>query len=140
MKKLKGYISSRKLLNGDYVTQKTQNLIIRESCKLKNFNLDLSSAEYIMESSFMVLNNLIENLNKNDGIAFFSLFQLPETHNSRLKIYKNLFKFKKIIFFCNEKILLSSIKEIYKIENIIKITNLIKLSPSKNDLERILKL
>ena len=35
MKKLKGYISSRKLLNGDYVTQKTQNLIIRESCKLK---------------------------------------------------------------------------------------------------------
>ena len=99
MKKLKGYISSRKLLNGDYVTQKTQNLIIRESCKLKNFNLELSSAEYIMDSSFMVLNNLIENLNKNDGIAFFSLFQLPENHNSRLKIYKNLFKFKKIIFF-----------------------------------------
>ena len=32
-----------------------------------------------MDSSFMVLNNLIENLNKNDGIAFFfSLFQLPE--------------------------------------------------------------
>ena len=74
MKKLKGYISSRKLLNGDYVTQKTQNLIIRESCKLKNFNLELSSAEYIMDSSFMVLNNLIENLNKNDGIAFLVYF------------------------------------------------------------------
>ncbi len=138
MKKFKGYISSRKLLNGDYVTQKTQNLIIRETCKLKNFNLELSSAEYIMENSFMVLNNLIKNIKKYDGIAFFSLFQLPSTFENRNIIYKNFFKKRKIMFFCNEKILLKNVNDICKTEDIIKITNLLSLSPSKNELEKII--
>lgn len=138
MKKFKGYIFSRKLLNGDYVTQKTQNLIIREACKLKNFNLELSSAEYIMENSFMVLNNLIKNIKNHDGIAFFSLFQLPSTFKNRNLIYKNFFKKKKLMFFCNEKILLKNINDIYKTENIIKITNVLSLSPSKNELEKII--
>tara|TARA_Y100000816_G_C26098576_1_gene581809 strand:- start:1196 stop:1612 length:417 start_codon:yes stop_codon:yes gene_type:complete len=138
MKKFKGYISSRKLLNGDYVTQKTQNLIIRETCKLKNFNLELSSAEYIMENSFMVLNNLIKNIKKYDGVAFFSLFQLPSTFENRNLIYKNFFKKKKLMFFCNEKILLKDINNIYKTEDIIKITSLLSLSPTKNELEKLI--
>ena len=96
MKKFKGYISSRKLLNGDYVTQKTQNLVIRESCQLKNFHLELSSAEYIMENSYLVLNNLTKNLKNYDGLAFFSLFQLPTSENKRLEFYNSFLKKKKI--------------------------------------------
>ena len=108
MKTLKGYIFSRKLLNGDYITQKTQNLIIRESCKLKNFHFELSSAEYIMDNCYLVLNNLIKNLNKNDGVAFFSLFQLPSSYEERFSIYRAFLNKKKLMFFCNEKIIASA--------------------------------
>ena len=99
MKVLKGYIFSRKLLNGDYVTQKTQNLVIRESCKLKNFQLELSSAEYIMENSYLVLNNLIKNLKNYDGGAFFSLFQHPALENKRSEFYNTFLIINSIFFF-----------------------------------------
>lgn len=138
MKVLKGYIFSRKLLNGDYVTQKTQNLVIRESCKLKNFQLELSSAEYIMENSYLVLNNLIKNLKNYDGVAFFSLFQLPTLENKRSEIYNTFLKKRKLMYFCNEKIILSSFKDVINVENIINISKILHLSPNKKDLENIL--
>tara|TARA_B100000963_G_C22623195_1_gene671005 strand:- start:1728 stop:2144 length:417 start_codon:yes stop_codon:yes gene_type:complete len=138
MKVLKGYIFSRKLLNGDYVTQKTQNLVIRESCKLKNFQLELSSAEYIMENSYLVLNNLIKNLKNYDGVAFFSLFQLPALENKRSEFYNTFLKKRKLMYFCNEKIILSSFKGVINVENIINISKILHLSPNKKDLENIL--
>ena len=138
MKILKGYIFSRNLLNGDYVTQKTQNLVIRESCQLKNFHLELSSAEYIMENSYLVLNNLTKNLKNYDGLAFFSLFQLPTSENKRLEFYNSFLKKKKLMYFCNEKIILSSFKGIINIENIINISKILHLSPDKKDLENII--
>ena len=56
------HVRTRRTLDAEEkkTTQKTQNLVIRESCKLKNFQLELSSAEYIMENSYLVLNNLLE--------------------------------------------------------------------------------
>tara|TARA_B000000609_G_C24072167_1_gene292645 strand:+ start:394 stop:816 length:423 start_codon:yes stop_codon:yes gene_type:complete len=140
MKILKGYIFSRKLLNGEYVTQKIQNLTIRESCKLQNFELELSSAEYIMDNSYLVLKNLIKNLKKIDGIAFFSLFQLPNTSIERLEIYKNILNQNKIIYFCNEKIVIKNFIQIDLIENIIKITELLKFTPTKKELENKIQL
>jgi len=128
-KKFKGYISSRKLINGEFETQKIQNLVVREACKYNSYDLQLSSAEYIMNDCYMILNSLIKNLKKYDGIVFFSLFQLPFSEKKRRTIYDKFLEKKKTILFANEKLELRNKNDILLCENIIKVTKMLKFTP-----------
>ena len=74
-KTFRGYISSRDI-NGSFYPQNIQNLIIRAFCKEKKINLQLSGTEWIVKDSFIMLRAVIEE--KNDGIVFFSIFQILE--------------------------------------------------------------
>ena len=60
MKKLKGYIFSRQFM-GEKIQQNIQNLAIRNFCEKNNFFYTLSSAEYAMEGSYMILKSMISN-------------------------------------------------------------------------------
>ena len=73
----KGYISSRKLNDGNFIPQKVQNLVIRSSCKDQNFEFNLSATEYGMADCYLILNQILNDLKKNkyDGIAFYSIEQ-----------------------------------------------------------------
>ena len=130
-KKFKGYISSRKLINGEFETQKIQNLVVREACKYNSYDLQLSSVEYIMSDCYMILNSLIKNLKKYDGIVFFSLFQLPLSEKKRKTIYDKFLEKKKTILFANEKLELRNKNDILLCENIIKVTKMLKFTPKK---------
>ena len=130
-KKFKGYISSRKLINGEFETQKIQNLVVREACKYNSYDLQLSSVEYIMSDCYMILNSLIKNLKKYDGIVFFSLFQLPFSEKKRKTIYDKFLEKKKTILFANEKLELRNKNDILLCENIIKVTKMLKFTPKK---------
>ena len=130
-KKFKGYISSRKLINGEFETQKIQNLVVREACKYNSYDLQLSSVEYIMNDCYMILNSLIKNLKKYDGIVFFSLFQLPFSEKKRKTIYDKFLEKKKTILFANEKLELRNKNDILLCENIIKVTKMLKFTPKK---------
>ena len=128
-KKFKGYLSSRSLINGEFETQKIQNLVVREVCKYNSYDLQLSSVEYIMNDCYMILNTLIDNLKIYDGVVFFSLFQMPYDEKKRMFIYNKFIKRKKIIFFANEKIELKNKNDILLCENIIKVTKILKFTP-----------
>ena len=130
-KKFKGYISSRKLINGEFETQKIQNLVVREACKYNSYDLQLSSVEYIMSDCYMILNSLIKNLKNFDGIVFFSLFQLPFSEKKRKTIYDKFLEKKKTILFANEKLELRNKNDILLCENIIKVTKMLKFTPKK---------
>jgi sporadic carbohydrate cluster protein (TIGR04323 family) len=130
-KKFKGYISSRKLINGEFETQKIQNLVVREACKYNSYDLQLSSVEYIMSDCYMILNSLIKNLKKYDGIVFFSLFQLPLSEKKRKIIYDKFLEKKKTILFANEKLELRNKNDILLCENIIKVAKMLKFTPKK---------
>ena len=97
----KGYISSRPLNNNSVIDQSVQNLVIRNSCEKRGFLFYLSATEYGMDNCFLVLNQIINDLNKNKykGIAFYSLAQLPLEANERKKIYKaTVMRGKQILF------------------------------------------
>ena len=81
-KKFKGYLSSRSLINGEFETQKIQNLVVREVCKYNSYDLQLSSVEYIMNDCYMILNTLIDNLKIYDGVVFFSLLTVLQIGHS----------------------------------------------------------
>lgn len=127
----KGYISSRVLNDSSAVDQSIQNMVIRNSCQKRGFTYHLSATEYGMKNCFLVLNEIFKDLkqNKYDGVAFYSLSQLPESVQMRKKIYQNsIFKGKKILFSL-ENMLINNAKSIQKLEEIIKIQNSLKYCP-----------
>ncbi len=131
--KFRGYISSRDLTDGSFVDQSIQNLIIRKSCEQRNFQYMLSATEYGMKNCFLMLNQVILELKKNkfDGVAFYSIDQLPNNTNLRKKIYEVVIKNKKKILISQENILLSTNKDIEKFENLLKIKLLLNFCPNK---------
>ena len=52
-----GYIFSREI-DGNIIPQKVQNLVIRDYCKQNGYQYLLSSVEYAMEDSNLMLNSL----------------------------------------------------------------------------------
>ncbi len=129
----KGYISSRKLLDGSVNHQKVQNLVIRDACEKRKFEYKLSLTEYGIKNCFLSFNQMLIDIKKNkfDGIAFYSLAQLPKKKFDREKLYELIKKNKKKILFSLENILVQNISDINKIENLFKIKFLLKFSPKK---------
>ena len=91
MKKVKGYIFSRSFM-GERIPQHIQNIIIRDYCKKNELQYLLSTSEYNMDNSFLILNDLVTNLKGIDGIIAYSLFQLPYYQGERNKILKKIIK------------------------------------------------
>ena len=97
MNKFRGYISSRKLADGSLIDQNIQNLVIRRACENNNFMFMLSATEYGMKNCYLMLNQVLLEINKNkfDGIAFYSIDQFPLKENLRKNIYDVILKKKK---------------------------------------------
>ena len=106
MKKLKGYVFSRKF-NGNLTPQKIQNIVLRDYSLKKNYNFIMSSVEYSMNDCFFVLEGLVKSLKKYDGIVAYSIFQMPLDQKKRIKIYKELILKKKELHFALEDVVLS---------------------------------
>ena len=131
--KFRGYISSRKLSDGNNVDQSIQNLIIRNSCEKHNIKFMLSATEYGMKDCYLMLNQVINELKKNkfDGIALFSIDQIPKKKKARKKIYEIVKKNKKKILKAMENILISNEQDLKKFENLLKIKLLLNNCPKK---------
>ena len=116
-KKLRGYIFCRSFM-GERAPQHVQNIVIRDYCKKNNLSYLLSSTEYAMKNSYLMLEQVLEELKSIDGIVAYSLFQLPEDEKLRKKIYKRIINLKKEIHFSVEGLKISKQKDISKIEDI----------------------
>lgn len=125
--KLKGYIFSRPFFR-ERVPQNVQNIILRDYCKKKNFSLLLSSTEYVFPNSSLILFEIIDNLEKCDGIIFYSLMQLPINKQKRHHLFKKIINKKKQIHFALENIEAINKKNFEEIEKIF----LLKTKYSEN--------
>jgi sporadic carbohydrate cluster protein (TIGR04323 family) len=112
MKIFKGYISSRKFLNGEYVQQKLQNIVVRQFCEYLNCKYMLSDVEYIFKDNFSILDNLLKCIKNYDGIAFFSIFQLPTERDNQEYYLKKIINNNKLALFSNEKLIINSLQDV----------------------------
>jgi|TARA_B110000037_G_C17062540_1_gene482484 sporadic carbohydrate cluster protein (TIGR04323 family) len=122
--KVRGYIFSRPFM-GERVPQHIQNQTIRNYCNENNLDYNLSASEYAMENSYLILEELMNKIQSLDGIVFYSLFQLPEDKNYRKKIYKNILKKNKKIYFSVENYKFLSKNDIIDLENIWDIKSIL---------------
>ena len=126
----RGYIFSRTFM-GERVPQHIQNLVIREFCKKKSIEYLLSVTEYAMPNNYLMLNQIIEQLDLIDGIIFYSLFQLPFDNSKRIQIIKNILQFNKKIFFAVEDLKIFTLKDLNRIENIWNVRKFINECPKE---------
>lgn len=133
MNKFRGYISSRKLADGSLIDQNIQNLVIRRACENNNFMFMLSATEYGMKNCYLMLNQVLLEINKNkfDGIAFYSIDQFPLKENLRKNIYDVILKKKKKILISQENIIIKSKIDVEKFENLFSIKSLLNFCPKK---------
>ena len=117
IKKVRGYVFSRSFL-GERVPQHVQNIIIRDYCEKNNLHFLLSASEYAMQNSHLIFTLLLDELNSIDGIALYSVFQLPIETEQRELIYKKVISLDKTLHFCVEGLKISNNEEKDRIENI----------------------
>lgn len=134
MKIVKGYVSSEEI-NGSFIPQKLQNLLLRDYCSKNKLNLNLSSTEY--ENSNLMLFSLIDEIDKLNGIVFFSIFQLPKIKKTRFELFKKIINKKKILYFALESITLKKNSDIQEIEYIYKINFLKNNNVNKKSIKTL---
>ena len=117
MKKLRGYISSRKFM-GESCHQSTQNLVLRDYCERMNYNYLLSGTEYSIKNSYLMLQQLVDEIPEINGIVAYSLFQMPENQEKRLQIINNILDREVELHFALENLKVSVKSEIDRVENI----------------------
>ena len=117
MKSLRGYVSSRSFM-GERVAQHVQNTILRDYCIKKEARYLLSGTEYAMKDSYLMLNELVYEIPKTDGIVAFSLFQLSEDKNIRIGLYKEILARGGEFHFALEDISITNEEEVNRVENI----------------------
>lgn len=100
-----GYIFSRSI-NGSSIPQKVQGIIIRNYCSKNNLNYLFGSIEYSIEDSYIILNNLINSIDKYRGLVFYSFFQLPKEKNVREIMYKKILQYNKEMHFVMEDLVI----------------------------------
>jgi|TARA_B110001452_G_scaffold228539_1_gene204020 sporadic carbohydrate cluster protein (TIGR04323 family) len=124
---LRGYIFSRNFSDGSFVDQSTQNAVIRQACEKNLYNFKLSATEYGMKNCFLMLEKLIEDLNSKhiNGIAFYSIYQLP-SGTIKKKLFDVALKKEKKILFSKQDIIIEKKEDIVKLDELISLIDIQK--------------
>lgn len=82
----RGYIASRKV-RGQIMPQQVQNLVVRDYARRRGLTYKLSATEYGMPGCYMMLESVLAELDRLEGIILYSLFMLPRRQECRHVIY-----------------------------------------------------
>ena len=113
----RGYIFSRPFM-GERAPQHVQNIVIRDCCERNGLRYLLSATEYAMPDCHLILNQVLDELLTIDGIALYSLFQLPQEAAKRERVYKRVLSLGKTLYFAVESLKMSSEYECERVEMI----------------------
>lgn len=126
MKKVRGYVFSRPFM-GERVPQHVQNLVIRDYCERNGLHYLLSASEYAMDDCHMILKQVLDEMPKLDGIAAYSLFQLPEDESERQEIYSRVLALGKTLHFAVEGLKMINEKDRDRVEILWRIRQTLPL-------------
>ena len=120
MLNVRGYIFSRPFFN-ERVPQHIQNIVIRDFCKKNKLNYNLSLVEYAMKDSYIMFNQIVDEIDSFDGVVLYSLFQLPDSNKIRNDLCKEVLKKNKKSYFATESRIVQTLLELEKVDIIWKL-------------------
>jgi len=83
----RGYIGSR-AYDGISTPQHIQNQVIRDFCKTHQQTFLLSATEYAIPGCYIMLNTVVAELPKLNGMVMYSITMMPKNAAFRQRIYK----------------------------------------------------
>jgi len=114
----RGYIGARPL-NGSRTPQHVQNIVIRDYARRKNLQFLLSAVEHIMPGSYMILEDLLDELPRLNGIICYSIFMLPPDERGRREVYDRVLREGCNLHAAVEEIAIASNDDIQAVEDIL---------------------
>ena len=124
----RGYISSRPVAGGR-VPQHVQNLVIRDYCTGRNLHFLLSATEYAMSNCYIMLEQVLSEAVKNQGMVLYSLFQLPQNPDKRQRIYQTVLDNQLEIHFALEGLVIKDKESMQRVEDILLVHQTISGNP-----------
>jgi sporadic carbohydrate cluster protein (TIGR04323 family) len=124
----RGYIGARPL-NGSRTPQHVQNIVIRDYARRKNLHYLLSAAEHIMPGSYMVLEDLLDELPRLNGIICYSIFMLPPDASRRQDIYDRVLREGCDLHAAVEETAIASKDHIQMVEDILLVNRFATILP-----------
>ena len=114
----RGYIGARPL-NGSRTPQHVQNIVIRDYARRKNLQFLLSAVEHVMPGSYMILEDLLDELPRLGGIICYSIFMLPPDERRRREVYDRVLREGCNLHAAVEEIAIASNDDIGAVEDIL---------------------
>lgn len=116
-RRVRGYVTSRPFF-GERAPQHVQNLVIRDFCARNDLTYLLSATEYAMPACYMMLEDVLAELGRIDGIAMYSIFLLPQRQARRLAIYQRVLAAGATLHGALENLTLSAEADVARLEDI----------------------
>jgi sporadic carbohydrate cluster protein (TIGR04323 family) len=124
----RGYVTSRPF-GGLYIPVPVQALVLRDYCARNGYFYKLHAAENVFPNSYMVLEGMINELNRYEGLLATSMFMMPKLAERRCKVYAAILKQGASLHFVLEDVVIRKSVDIDAIEEILSIHNLLPNAP-----------
>lgn len=116
----RGYVASRPIL-GSRAPQHVQNLVLRDYCSQRGLHYLLSATEYVYPACYLMLEQVLDELPRIEGIVAYSLFMLPRGRERRARIFTRVIESGATVHFAVEALSCASPADVARLEDILRV-------------------
>jgi sporadic carbohydrate cluster protein (TIGR04323 family) len=124
----RGYVSCR-AFGGLQIPVPVQALVLRDYCVRKGYLYKLHANENSFPSSYLVLEGMINELDRYEGLLATSMFMMPKREERRRHIYDAILSKGASLHFVLEDMVVRTPPDIEPVEEILSIHNLLPAAP-----------
>lgn len=123
----RGYIASRPVRE-QLAPQHVQNVVVRDYALRNGLDYKLSAVEYAMPGCYLMLETVLAELPKLEGIIFYSVFQLPTNASRRHDVYERVLRSGASLHGAIESFSLSRASDVNRLEDMFLVDHFSALS------------
>jgi sporadic carbohydrate cluster protein (TIGR04323 family) len=126
----RGYVTSRPF-GGLHIPVPVQALVLRDYCTRNSYLYKLHANENVFPNSYMVLEGMINELDRYEGLLATSMFMMPKRPERRRKIYDSVLGLGASLHFVLEDVVIRKLEDTVAVEEILSIHNLLPVAPNQ---------
>jgi sporadic carbohydrate cluster protein (TIGR04323 family) len=124
----RGYVTSRPF-GGLHIPVPVQALVLRDYCARNGYLYKLHANENVFPNSYVVLEGMINELDRYEGLLATSMFMMPKRAERRRKIYDAILGQGASLHFVLEDVVIGKSADTDAVEEILSIHNLLPVAP-----------
>jgi sporadic carbohydrate cluster protein (TIGR04323 family) len=133
----RGYMAFRPGI-GRSVPQSVQQLVMRDYCAARGLTYLLAATEYCMPGSRLMLEGVLRELDRLQGIVCFSMFSLPERRQHREAVYRRVIDRGRELHMAAERVVVRAHADVERLEDIWLVKDVVDAQRAE-DLERLIQ-